>query len=51
MHYARNGLIEMKYNWKDLIVDTAIVAVVIGAVLLIIGSFPTNFSKFLPFLK
>ena len=41
----------MKYNWKDLLVDTAIVAVALGAVALVIGSFPVTFSKFLPFLK
>ena len=26
MHYSRNGHSEMKYNWKDLLVDAAIVA-------------------------
>tara|TARA_B100000965_G_scaffold277404_1_gene235198 strand:- start:30 stop:155 length:126 start_codon:yes stop_codon:yes gene_type:complete len=41
----------MKYNWKDLLVDAAIVAVVLGAAALIVGSFPTTFSKLLPFLK
>jgi len=41
----------MKYNWKDLFVDAAIVAVLLGAVALIVGSFPATFSKFLPFLK
>ena len=41
----------MKYNWKDLLVDAAIVAVVLGVLALIIGSFPATFSKFLPFLK
>tara|TARA_B100000214_G_scaffold352308_1_gene307423 strand:- start:499 stop:624 length:126 start_codon:yes stop_codon:yes gene_type:complete len=41
----------MKYNWKDLLVDAAIVAVALGAVLLIIGSFPATVSKFLPFLQ
>ena len=41
----------MKYNWKDLLVDAAIVAVVLGVLALIIGSFPVTFSKFLPFLK
>ena len=51
MHYSRNGHFEMKYNWKDLLVDTAIVAVVVGAVALIVGSFPATFSKLLPFLK
>ena len=41
----------MKYNWKDLVVDAAIVAVVFGVMALIVGSFPVTFSKFLPFLK
>jgi len=41
----------MKYNLKDLFVDAAIVAVVIGVLALIVGSFPTTFSKFLPFIK
>ena len=41
----------MKYNWKDLIVDAAIVAVVLGAVALIVGSLPATFSKLLPFVK
>jgi len=41
----------MKYNWKDLLVDVAIVMVVLGAVALIFGSFPETFSKLLPFLK
>ena len=41
----------MKYNWKDLLVDAAIVAVVLGVLALIIGSFPVTISKFLPFLK
>tara|TARA_Y100001968_G_scaffold79120_1_gene70411 strand:- start:385 stop:540 length:156 start_codon:yes stop_codon:yes gene_type:complete len=51
MHYPRHGHVEMKYNWKDLLVDAAIVAVVLGAVALIVGSFPATFSKFFPFLK
>ena len=51
MHYARYGHLEMKYKWKDLLVDTAIVAVALGAVALIVGSFPATFSKLLPFLK
>ena len=51
MQYFRDGHFEMKYNWKDLLVDTAIVAVALGAIGLIIGSFPVTFSKFLPFLK
>ena len=41
----------MKYNWNDLLVDTAIVAVVIGVLALFVGSFLAAFSKFLPFLK
>ena len=41
----------MKYNWKDLLVDAAIVAVVIGLLALIIGSLPAHLSKFIPFLK
>jgi hypothetical protein len=41
----------MKYNWKDLLVDAAILAVFLGALALIVGSFPATFTKFLPFLK
>tara|TARA_X000000368_G_scaffold347130_1_gene286612 strand:- start:378 stop:503 length:126 start_codon:yes stop_codon:yes gene_type:complete len=41
----------MNYNWKDLLVDAAIVAVVLGLFALIVGSFPATFSKFIPFLK
>ena len=41
----------MNYNWKDLFVDAAIVAVVLGVLALIVGSFPLTFSKFIPFLK
>ena len=51
MQYSRNGNVERKYNWKDLLIDIAIVAVALGGVALIIGSFPVTFSKFLPFLK
>ena len=51
MHYSRNGHFEMKYNWKDLLVDAAIVAVVLGALAIIVGSFPATFSMLLPFLK
>ncbi len=51
MHYARYGHLEMKYNWKDLLVDTAIVVVVLGVLELIVGSFPATFSKLLSFLK
>tara|TARA_Y100001968_G_scaffold259680_1_gene247036 strand:- start:255 stop:413 length:159 start_codon:yes stop_codon:yes gene_type:complete len=36
---------------KDLLVDAAIVAVVLGAVALIVRSFPETFTKLLPFLK
>ena len=39
------------YGWKDLFTDMAIITVVGGAVLLIVGSFPEFFGKFLPFLK
>ena len=41
----------MNYNWKDLLVDAAIVSVVLGLLALIVGSFPATFSKFIPFLK
>ena len=41
----------MNYNWKDLLVDAAVVAVVLGLLALIVGSFPATFSKFIPFLK
>ncbi|WP_413678062.1 hypothetical protein [Prochlorococcus sp. MIT 0916] len=41
----------MIYNWKDLLVDAAIVAFVLGMLDLIVGSFPATFSKFLPFLN
>ena len=51
MQYFRNGHFEMKYNWKDLLVDAAIVSVVLGAVVIMVGSFPATFSKLLPFLK
>ena len=50
-HYSTNVYLKMKYNWKDLLVDASIVAVVLGAVALIVGSFPETFSKLLPFLK
>jgi len=39
------------YGLKDLFTDAAIVAVIGGAVLLIVGSFPEFFEKLLPFLK
>ena len=51
MHYSRNGHFEIKYNLKNLLVDAAIIAVVIGAVGIIVGSFPATFSKLLPFLE
>lgn len=51
MHYTRNGFIEMKYSWRYLLVGSEIVAVVFGALALIVGSFSSTFSKFLPFLK
>tara|TARA_Y100001968_G_scaffold224740_1_gene207455 strand:+ start:94 stop:219 length:126 start_codon:yes stop_codon:yes gene_type:complete len=41
----------MRYDWKDLLVDAAIVVVVLGAIALIVGSFPATFSKLLPFLE
>ena len=41
----------MNYNWKDLLVDAAVVAVVLGLLALIVGSFPATFSKLVPFLK
>ncbi|WP_269625052.1 hypothetical protein [Prochlorococcus marinus] len=41
----------MKYNWKDLLVNAAILSVLVGVLALIVGSFPETFSKFLPFLK
>ena len=41
----------MNYNWKDLLVDAAIVAVVLGVLARIVGSFPSTFSKLIPFLK
>tara|TARA_B100000214_G_scaffold98425_1_gene68531 strand:- start:2878 stop:3003 length:126 start_codon:yes stop_codon:yes gene_type:complete len=41
----------MKYNWKDLLVDAAIVAVVLGTLAIIVGSFPATFVRVLPFLK
>ena len=41
----------MSYNWKDLLVDAAVVTVVLGLLALIVGSFPATFSKLIPFLK
>jgi len=37
------------YGLKDLLADAAIIAVVVGIVLVIVGSFPESFGKFLPF--
>ena len=39
------------YGWKDLLTDAAIVALVAGLILLIIGYFPDFFGKFLPLFK
>tara|TARA_B100000029_G_C17221338_1_gene831823 strand:+ start:148 stop:285 length:138 start_codon:yes stop_codon:yes gene_type:complete len=39
------------YGWKDLLTDSAIIAVAGGIILLIVGSFPEFFGKFLPFLQ
>ena len=39
------------YGWKDLLTDAAIIAVVGGILLLIVGSFPEFFEKLLPFKK
>ncbi len=41
---------EPPYGWKDLLTDTAIIAVVAGIILLVIGSFPESFGKLIPFL-
>ncbi|ABX08571.1 hypothetical protein [Prochlorococcus marinus] len=35
------------YGWKDLLVDAAIIVVIAGIILLVIGSFPGFFGKFL----
>ncbi len=51
MRYARDGHLEMKYTWKDLLADAAIMAIVPGGVALVVGSFPATFSKLLTFLK
>ena len=40
----------MDYNWKDLLVDAAIVAVALGALALIVGSFSETF-RLLSLLK
>ena len=42
---------EAPYGWKDLLTDMAIFAVAGGIVLVIVGSFPEFFGKFLSFLK
>jgi len=39
------------YGWKGLLTDAAIIAVASGILLVIVGSFPDFFGKFLPFLK
>ena len=41
----------MNYNWKDLLVDEAVFAVVLGLFALIVRAFPATFSKLIPFLK
>ncbi len=38
------------YGWRDLLADAAIIAVVFGVVLIIVGTFPEFFGKFLQFL-
>ena len=40
----------LPYGLKDLITDVAIISILLGLVLLIVGSFPESFGKFLPFL-
>ena len=42
MHYSRNGHFEIKYNWKDLLVDAAIMAVILGAVDLLLDHIVTH---------
>lgn len=37
------------YGWKDLVVDAAIVAVIVGAALLAVGSFPSIYKRLLLF--
>ena len=39
------------YGWKDLLTDLAIITVIAGIVLSVIGSFPDFFGKFIPILK
>ena len=39
------------YGWKDLLTDAAIVAVFSGILLIVVGSFPDLFEKFLSFFK
>jgi len=39
------------YGWKDLLTDAAIIAIIAGVFLVIVGSFPDFFSKLLTFLK
>tara|TARA_B100000700_G_C14785560_1_gene733361 strand:- start:607 stop:735 length:129 start_codon:yes stop_codon:yes gene_type:complete len=40
-----------RYGLKDLITDLAIISVVLGIVLVIVGSFPEFFGKVLPFIN
>ncbi len=42
---------QSSYGWKDFLTDAAILVVVAGLVLLIVGSFSEFFEKLLPFLK
>ena len=39
------------YGGKDLLADSAIIAVAAGMALVIFGSFPEFFGKFLPLMK
>ncbi|KGG14439.1 hypothetical protein EV11_1100 [Prochlorococcus sp. SS52] len=40
-----------KYNSKDLMYDAAYIAVLIGILLIVIGSFPEFFGKILQIIK
>ena len=42
---------KVPYGWKDFLSDAAIISVIAGIVLLIVGSFPEFFTKILSFLK
>ena len=42
---------KLPYGWKDLLTDAAIIAALGGIVLVIVGSFPEFFERFLPFLQ